>query len=86
MRRCFNPAPKDRPYWVDRGITVCGHWHKFENFLADMGHCPPGLELDRINGDKNYEPGNCRWTDEVTQSRNQRPRRKGYHKRRTLEK
>lgn len=56
-----------------RGITVCDRWRgDFWAFVADMGECPPGLTLDRINPDGNYEPGNCRWADALTQRHNRR--------------
>ena len=64
-----------RPDYIARGITVCDRWSSFENFLADMGERPDGLELDRENNDGGYEPSNCRWTTETTQSRNRRGRR-----------
>lgn len=71
-RRCTNPASVDWPRYGGRGITVCRRWHRFEDFLADMGLCPDDLTLDRINNDGGYEPGNCRWTTWEQQVRNRR--------------
>lgn len=35
-----------------------------------MGERPPGMTVDRINNDGNYEPGNCRWATQMTQGSN----------------
>lgn len=45
-------------------------WRVFENFLADMGEKPEGMEVDRVDNAKGYEPGNCRWATRTQQVRN----------------
>jgi hypothetical protein len=58
-----------------RGITVCDEWkNDFLKFYSDMGACPKGYSIDRINSDGNYEPSNCRWADQTTQNINRRYR------------
>jgi hypothetical protein len=73
--RCLNPQHRQYPDYGGRGITVCERWLIFENFYADMGDPPPGLSLDRINNNGNYERGNCRWATVAEQLANRRPRR-----------
>lgn len=71
-QRCSNPRNPKYSDYGGRGIRVCDRWNVFENFLADMGERPEGMTLDRINNDGNYEPGNCRWADRLTQQGNTR--------------
>jgi hypothetical protein len=73
LRRCLNRDHRQYDDYGGRGIAVCKRWETFENFYADMGDPPPGLSIDRINNDGNYEPSNCRWTTRAEQNRNRRP-------------
>jgi hypothetical protein len=60
-RRCRDPK---RAQWKDyggRGITFSPAFERFEDFLAYMGQRPEGTDLDRIDVNGNYEPGNVRW-------------------------
>lgn len=75
LQRCNNPKNKDFKNYGGRGIKVCKRWHKFENFLADVGHPSPGLMLDRYpNNDGNYKPNNWRWATPKQSRNNQRNR------------
>lgn len=77
VKRCRNPNDTSYPNYGGRGIQVCDRWLSFENFLSDMGHPPPGMSLDRIDPNGDYEPNNCRWADASAQAdnrRNSRPR------------
>lgn len=76
LTRVNNPGRERFADYGGRGITVCARWETFENFIADMGECPSGLEIDRWpNNDGNYEPGNCRWATRTQQARNKRNNR-----------
>lgn len=75
--RCHYEKYPERHLYGGRGIQVCARWRdSFEAFLADMGMPPPGMSIDRIETDGNYEPGNCRWATATEQARNRRPARR----------
>lgn len=74
-QRCNNPKATGYANYGGRGIRVCARWNSFENFYADMGEPPIGAQLDRIDNDGNYEPGNCQWATKSQQMKNRRRRR-----------
>lgn len=71
-KRCNNSNNSDYMYYGGKGVKVCERWSaSYESFLEDMGECPgPEMTIDRIDGSKGYEPGNCRWASRLTQSEN----------------
>lgn len=77
--RCNNPKHAAYDDYGGRGIKVCEHWSKFENFFADMGEKPAGLSLDRIKNDEGYSKENCRWATKIEQNRNTRGNRMVTH-------
>lgn len=69
--RCTNSLHKDYHSYGGKGVKVSPRWvDSFETFISDMGRCPAGLTLDRIDSNGDYTPENCRWADSTTQTAN----------------
>lgn len=68
VQRCTNPKARKYYLYGGRGITVCDEWlQSFKTFYADMGPRPDNTTLDRIDSDKGYYKGNCRWSNPLEQ-------------------
>ena len=76
-RRIKNPVGKNACY---TGISICSRWGEYALFLADMGECPEGYSLDRIDNAKGYSPDNCRWIPLIEQATNTSKNRKVTYK------
>ena len=76
LKRCHNPTDAKYPIYGGRGIIVCATWKDFMVFIKDVPPKPsPELQLDRIDNNGNYEPGNVRWAMRKEQGANKRDNR-----------
>lgn len=73
-KRCNNSNFVFYKNYGGRGIKVAQEWNdSFLSFYNYIGQKPENTEIDRIDNDKGYEPGNVRW---VTKEVNMKNRRK----------
>ena len=69
-QRCQNPKCKRYAEYGGRGIEF--RFTSFQEFLAELGKCPRGKSLDRINNNGHYEKGNVRWATKKQQYHSRR--------------
>ena len=71
--RCCDKKHKMYAYYGGRGIKICKEWqHTSKRFLEDMGECPDGYQLDRIDSNGDYCADNCRWVTPKENAKNRR--------------
>lgn len=74
-QRCNNPNDCNYKRYGARGISLCKEWNdsydKFKEWCESNGYAK-GLQLDRIENNGNYDPGNCRFVTRKVNSNNQR--------------
>ena len=72
--RCQCPTNARFSSYGGRGIEF--RFTSFEQFFAELGLCPEGKTLDRIDNDGHYEIGNVRWATNEEQYASRRPWKK----------
>lgn len=72
--RCNYPSHDHYAQYGGRGICICEEWSDFAVFhsWAMTNGYEVGLEIDRIDSNGNYEPGNCRFQTRSQQMQNRR--------------
>lgn len=81
--RCYNKNNQNFYNYGGKGINICDEWKNsfinFYNWAINNGY-KDSLSIDRINCNGNYEPSNCRWTDNYTQANNKTNNKHYYYK------
>lgn len=76
--RCYDVNSIPYKNYGQRGIIICTEWLNdfmtFYNWAVEHGY-KKGLEIERINNDGNYDPGNCAWITAAAQTLNRRTNR-----------
>lgn len=81
IRRCYNETHEHYDRYGGRGISVCEEWRKvpvaFIKWLEENGW-RAGLQIDRIDNDGDYAPGNCQVVEPIVNANNKSTNRLVY--------
>ena len=74
IKRCTDPSCRAYSYYGARGIKLSEEWiNDFTPFIKHIGPKPfKSYELDRVDNDGDYVPGNVRWVSRKINSCNKR--------------
>ena len=77
ITRCHSPSNRAYQHYGGRGIRVCPEWRfdraEFLRYVQTLdGWDNPTFEMDRIDVDGHYEPGNIRFVSRSDNLRNKR--------------
>lgn len=71
-QRCYNSSHEGYKWYGGKGIKVCEEWLEYLPFMkwAMSNGYADNLMLDRIDGNKDYCPENCRFVTQIQQANN----------------
>lgn len=74
IQRTSNPNNAGYRIYGGKGVKICDQWRDFETFRrwALSNGYRDNLTIDRIDGDGDYEPANCRWVTKRENSLNRK--------------
>jgi hypothetical protein len=76
VQRCHNKNSSVFFRYGGKGILVCDEWREYKNFskwAMENGY-EDGLQIDRIDCEKGYNPQNCRFVSNMQNSWNKKPK------------